>query len=285
VHSVLLLLVAVVWGSTFVVIKDSTRHVDPYFLVFSRLAIAAAAMAGWCAWRDRAALRHRAAIGYGALLGLLLFGTYASQTVGLQWTTSGHSGFITGSAVVLVPLLMRFLFRAPLGRADALASVLVLAGLYLLVYDRAVSVNRGDLITVLAALSYAFHLVFGARAVRAAPVSGVVTWQFLFAALFAGVAFLAAGGQPCSEPARAWLPILYLGLVGTLFCYFVSVWAQRFVSPVTVVILFSLEAVFAALFGCLLRGEHLAPRELAGAALIFGSVVGHEVLRVRARAR
>lgn len=284
-HTLLLLLVAVVWGSTFVVIKDSARHVDPFFLVFSRLAIAAAVMALWCAWRDRSALRNRAAIRFGALLGFLLFCTYASQTIGLKWTTSGHSGFITGTAVVLVPLILRLLFRAPLARVDYLASGVVVAGLYLLVYDPSVRINTGDAITIVAALAYAFHLVFGARAVKAAPVKGLVTWQFIFATLFAGVAFLVAGGRAFEDPAKALLPIVYLGVIGTLFCYFVSVWAQQFVSPVTVVILFSLEAVFAALFGYLMSGEKLSTKELTGAFLIFGGAMGHEIWRVMKRSR
>jgi drug/metabolite transporter (DMT)-like permease len=272
-----------VWGSTFAVIKDSGRHVDPFFLVFSRLAVAAAAMALWCGVRERAALAHRAAIRYGALLGFLLFCTYASQTIGLKWTTSGHSGFITGTAVVLVPLILRLFFRAPLKRADFLASGIVLAGLYLLVYNPAVRVNIGDAVTVGATLSYAMHLVFGAQAVKAAPVKGVVAWQFVFATLYAGIGFLVAGGRACDSALLALLPVAYLGFIGTLFCYFVSVWAQQYVSPVTVVILFSLEAVFAALFGFLLAREHLSAKEMAGAALILAGAMGHEVWRVAGR--
>jgi drug/metabolite transporter (DMT)-like permease len=283
VYLILLLLVSFVWGSTFVVIRDSRNYIDPLFLVFSRLLIAALAMMSWCYWRDRVAFFNRTAMRYGALLGFLLFSTYASQTVGLRWTTSGHSGFITGSAVILVPLILRVVFRTPLSRIDYVSSAVVFVGLYLLVYDPGSKINVGDAITLITALSYAVHLIFSARGVKTAPVNGIVAWQFAFSTLFAGVALLLAGGQVATDIERSLLPILYLGLLGTLFCYFVSVWAQQFVSPVTVVIIFSLEAVFAAFLGFIFLSETFSRNEIFGACLIFAGALGHEIHRELAR--
>jgi len=109
----------------------------------------------------------------------------------------------------------------------------------------------------------------------------VATLLILFAAAFAGLAWMAWGGRPAEHWLPALAPIAYLGAVGTLFCYFVSVWAQQFVRPITVVLVFSLESVFAALFGWLCAGETLGWREGAGAALIFAGALGHGLWTAR----
>ena len=110
-HEVLLFLVTIVWGSTFVVIKDAVTTINPFFIVFSRSLLAAISMFLIVFWKERKSLRNKEVIFKGMMLGLLLAITYGSQTVGLRFTTSGHSGFITSTAVIFVPLILYFFFK------------------------------------------------------------------------------------------------------------------------------------------------------------------------------
>ncbi len=276
-HEALLFLVTIVWGSTFVVIKDAVTTINPFLIVFSRSLLAAISMFLIVFWRDRKSLENREVIFKGMMLGLLLAITYGSQTVGLRFTTSGHSGFITSTAVVFVPLILYFFYKQGISRWDMASIGLVMMGLYLLTYDVGTRVNIGDVITIITAVAYAAHVVLAGRFVQKKGVLALIAYQFIFAALFSFLAFVVSGDYGFQVTGKAVSAILYLGFVGTLFCYFVVVWAQKHVSSLKAVIIFSLESVFAALFGYLVFGELLTVKEFFGAALILGGVVFNQL--------
>lgn len=274
----LLILTTMVWGSTFVIIKDAVTTVDPFFLVFARNAMAAIAMMLFLAMRDRAVLRDRAAWGRGAVLGFLLFATYASQTLGLRLTSAGHSAFITGAAVVVVPVILFVLYRERLARREWACVLVVFAGLALLTIKPGMPVNLGDVITLATTVSYAVHVILAGRFLRVTNSLALINAQFFFAALFSMVAFVLSGSNPGILTTTAWGALVYLGLIGTLFCYFVTVWTQKTVSSVQVMVIFALEPVFAALFGYWMLKEALSFRELSGAILMLVGVVVYQVL-------
>lgn len=277
--TLLLILTTIVWGSTFFIIKDTIRNVDPFYLVFIRNLIAAVALSLYVLARDRKALFNTTTVVRGAVLGLLLATTYSSQTIGLKFTTSGHSAFITGSAVIFVPILLFVIWRIRLRPIDILAIVGVFAGLFLLTWDGGDRINPGDLITLITVIAYAFHLICAGRFVRNVDVPAMVAHQFSFAALFSLAAYLVAGNGDFAVTTRSLYALAYLGLCGTLFCYFVTVWAQKYVSAVQVALIFALEPVFAALFAGWFADEKLHARELSGIFLILAGIILYQVAR------
>jgi drug/metabolite transporter (DMT)-like permease len=282
----LLVVVTVVWGSTFFIIKDAVRDVDAFCLVFIRNLIAAVPMSLYVFARDRKALSNTVPLSRGAVLGFLLATTYLSQTLGLRYTTSGHSAFITGSAVIFVPILLFVVWRVQLLPLDVLSILGVFAGLFLLTWDGNGRINPGDFITLITVAAYAVHLVSAGRFVRGTDVPAMIAHQFNFAALFSFAAWLAAGVGGPALGARSLCVLAYLGLCGTLFCYFVTVWAQKHVSAVQVALIFALEPVFAALFARAFAGETLRAKELFGMSLILAGVILYQVTKtVRAPRR
>jgi drug/metabolite transporter (DMT)-like permease len=277
----LLILVTIVWGSTFVVIKDTVRSVDPFFIVFARLGIASLAMTGFLAVKDRRLLADRRAWRQGSLLGGLLAVIYGSQTIGLQYTSSGHSAFITSAAVAVVPVILFLGFGERFSRKQGASVLAVLLGLFLLTYDFSTRINAGDAITLLTAAAYAAHVVLAGRFVRNTATLPLIHAQFTAAALVALLAFLAGRGQAWTPGREGALALGYLGLAGTLFCYFVSVWAQNFVNSVKVAMIFSLEPLFAAGFGFLFLGERLSIREGLGGMLMLAGILWHQTLSAR----
>jgi len=274
----LLLAATVVWGSTFVVIKDAVRAIDPFLLVFARNALAAAAMTVWMLLADRRALADRTAWRRGMPLGFLLATTYTAQTVGLQFTSAGHSAFITGAAVVVVPLILFVALRERLAAREGACIAAVFTGLFLLAYDVETRINPGDAITLICTLAYAVHIILAGRFVRRTAERPLIHAQFVWAA-FASLLFYALlGGASGPLGGRAWAAFLYLGLVGTLFCYFVAVWAQKTLSAMQVMIVFALEPVFAAIFGFLALRERLEPHELLGAGLMLAGVLAYHFI-------
>ncbi|MCB2194754.1 MAG: DMT family transporter [Bacteroidetes bacterium] len=274
-----LVLVTIVWGSTFFIIKDTVSTVNEYLIVFIRSFQAFLVMLIYQLFRNRKELMNKTAFIYGLTIGLLLAITYGAQTIGLKYTSTGHSAFITSSAVIIVPFILFLFFKAKLLKIDILAVTIVFSGLFLLTYDFETRMNIGDMITIITAVSYAFHVVIAGKFVKKTDTVTLVTYQFFGASVVSLAAFLITNNEPILISTKAWSSLLYLGLIGTLFCYFVMVWVQKYVSSLKVAIIFSLEPVFAALFGYFIINETLNPKELVGATFILSGVIVHSVLK------
>lgn len=269
----LLILTAIIWGSTFFIIKDTVTTVNEFYLVFIRTFIAALSMLLFVFFKDKKTLLNSKTIIRGMILGFLLATTYISQTIGLKYTSSGHSAFITSSAVVIVPTLLFAFYKRKLKIQEIIILFVVLIGLALLTYDRETALNVGDLITLITAFSLACHLILSGKFVKKTEVFPLIAYQFLFASIFSFLLYVITQPVSFSLSGKESIALLYLGFVGTLFCYFVSVWAQKKVDTVTVAIIFTLEPVFAAAFAWIFASEVLNFKEITGGLIIIGGIV------------
>ncbi len=244
-----LLLVTVVWGTTFVVVKLAVETVDPLLFVALRF-LAAAAVLGTLYWR-RLACAPGATWVAGGWLGLALLAGFALQTLGLRETTPARAAFITGLSIVM---------SAPLA-ADAAASG----------YPASAS-WRGDALVLGCALAFALHIVgVGHFAGRHDP-RAITAVQVAVVALLAGV-WAGASGAPLPTAWPVWGAVAYMGAVATALVFLLQNWAQIHTSSTHAALIFALEPAFAALFSFLLRGEQLTARSLAGGALILAGMV------------
>lgn len=277
-----LLVVTLIWGSTFVLVQDIVRVLPPYRFLAWRFAVAGlalGALAGRCLWhvprRDLLA---------GAGTGLFLFAGYALQTIGLQFTTAARSGFLTGLAVVLVPLLSVII----LGRSpswEAMVGVgLAAAGLYLLSWPKGGQVDRtilfGDMLTLGCALSFALQIVLVGRYAPRMEPAVLSTTQILVVTLLSAIFSL---NEPFTGEATGWVwgGIIFLGLFATALGFWVQARAQRLTTPTHVALIFAMEPVFAAFFAWLLTGEVLTGRSLAGCGLILAGMIAAESRRFK----
>jgi drug/metabolite transporter (DMT)-like permease len=271
-----LLLVTLIWGSTFVMVKDavSSYPVFPFLTLRFGLATLALLIIGGkhlpsLGWRG---------VGSGILIGLFLFGGYAFQTVGLQYTSASKAGFITGLSVVIVPLLSTLILKRIPARAALIGVGLATLGLALLTLNRDLSIVTGDVIVLGCAFSFALHII---AVSKFAP-----RWNALALALVqvATVAVISAlislwGHRPWPAPAPAtWFAAGFTGMLATALAFAVQTQMQRFTTPTHTALIFAAEPVFAAVFGVLLAGDELAGRVIAGGTLI---VVGTIVSEIR----
>ena len=274
-----LLLVTIVWGSTFFIIKDTVNTVNPYMIVFIRSLLAFSVIFLFTILSKKGKLLNTKIFLQGITLGLFLGISYMAQTVGLQYTSTGHSAFITSSAVVVVPFILFFFFKAKIVAIDWISILIVFGGLFLLTYDLETSINKGDIITILSAVSGAMHLVLAGRFIQKSETFPLVSYQFLGTALFSFIAWSATGAEPVSITLRSGISLVYLGLFGTLFCFFIVVWVQKYLSSLKTVVILSLEPVFAAIFGYFIIHETLNTKELTGTFLILAGVLLHSILK------
>ncbi|BDG15398.1 MULTISPECIES: DMT family transporter [Thermus] len=248
-------LVTLIWGTTFVVVKGAVGEMAPSLLVLLRFLVATAFFLPF-------ALRlPRGIWGPGLELSFWLLLGYASQAVGLVYTSASRSAFITALNVVLVPLLLSLAGRRV--RGVWLAALLALLGVGLLSYDpQQPPLNVGDLWTLLTALTYALYIVRLEVHAKAYPSLPLTAVQVLGTAL---LAFPWALGEGVRLEGVPWGAVLYLGVVATALTTWLQTWGQRRVPAPQAAILYTLEPVWATLFAFLLLGERLGPTGFVGA--------------------
>ena len=292
VPSLLLLLTAVIWGAAFVAQRLGMDHVGPWAFGVARNLLGFLALLPVIAWRRRALGLRPAKGGFRALAfaslacGAALFAASMCQQVGLQWTSAGLSGFLTANYVLLVPVLGCLVGRPPL-RTTWVGVALALAGLYFISVgpDASIAVGRGEALTLLCALLFAVQILCVDRFAPDLDPVALAAGEFLVSFL-AGLPFLLLPSESARLSAaslRAALPaIAFAGLLSSGVAYTLQIVAQRRTRPAIASILMSLEAVFAALFGWLFLRQALAPRQIAGCALVFAAVVFVQLAAARA---
>jgi drug/metabolite transporter (DMT)-like permease len=275
-----LLLVAVIWGSTFVAQRLGMAEVGPFAFNAARFAVGSLTLIPVLG-RKRLRLPSWDELRSGALLGVLLFAAATLQQVGLIWTTAGKAGFITGLYVVIVPLLLALVWGEWAGWTSWLGAGLGAAGLFLLSVERGFQLAPGDGWVVAGALMWALHVV---AIGRVAPGRDPLRLAFLQYAICGLLSLPAAfvlepgswGGLLLVIPA-----ILYAGVLSIGLGYTTQVIAQRHTTPTHAAIILSTESVFAALAGWLVLGESLSGEQLLGCGLMLAGMLLAQVPRSR----
>jgi drug/metabolite transporter (DMT)-like permease len=207
----------------------------------------------------------------GLIAGLLLFGGYATQTVGLAHTTASNSGLITGLYVVFTPLLAAAVARRAPRLLVTVGAALAFAGLALLTLEDGFVLRKGDWLTVACAVSYAGHIVYLARVAprhRVIPLTAVqlavvAVGGFVSAAAFEGLRL---------PPAGVWPALLVTGVAVSAGAFFLQVWSQTVIGPSRTAIILALEPAFAAAVAAVVLGERLTAAGWVGAALILAGI-------------
>jgi drug/metabolite transporter (DMT)-like permease len=270
--------VTVVWGVTFVQVKDAVAIYPLFAFLAVRYAIATGALALAGGWRVRTLGRSGWAAGavVGGLLGLGI----GLQTAGLERTTVSSTGFITGLYVVLTPLFGLVLFRTAIAAEVWLGVGFALVGLAML-SGVPVGTTGGNLLVLASAAAQALQIVALERYARRYDAIALTLVQM--AVCLAGflVIALALGQLEVPRGRTVWGALLVTGLFASALAYLIQVWAQRRLSAARIAIVFSLETVFAGIFGYWLSGDRLGWLGWGGCAVIFAGIVVAEPAAVR----
>ncbi len=260
----------IVWGATFVLVKDMLRDISPLLLLALRFTLAAAVLAALLARRIQ---WRRAAIVPGILIGLCLFGGYYFQTAGLQFTTAPKAAFLTGLASVLVPLLSSLVYRTKPQGSEVLGVLVSTAGLALMTLERDLgAINRGDLLTFCCAFAFAAHIVLMGHYSERATFEQLALVQIATAAALSWLLAGRAATPVTWRPALIY-GILITGVLATALAFTVQAWAQQYTTSTRTALIYMLEPVVAWVTSFLLAGEGLSARASVGAALILGGVI------------
>ncbi|MCP5161523.1 MAG: DMT family transporter [Hahellaceae bacterium] len=276
--NLLLVITATIWGLAFVAQRLGMEHMGPYGFNAARFALGAVSLLPvmyFFEWRkDAIAIRRQLPklLQYGSLCGLCLFGGASFQQVGLQYTTAGNAGFITGLYIVLIPVVGLFT-RQPSSRETWLGASLAAMGLYLLSVTENFTLAYGDLLELLGAFFWAAHVLLIGRFSPKVPPLALSIVQFMLCAIASGLVALLTESNTLSGLTQASWAIFYAGLMSVGIAYTLQVVAQRNAHPAHAALIMSLEAVFAAIGGWLFLSEMLSTRGLIGCGLMLTGCV------------
>jgi len=267
----LLLLAAFIWGTTFVAQRTGMDYVEPFTFNAARFLLGALIL-------FPIALKYplqnplRQTCQTGVILGSILFIGAALQQIGLVYTTAGKAGFITGLYVIIVPFMGLFL-SLRIGRNAWVGALLATVGLYFLSIRGDFTFSYGDLLVFIGAFVWALHILFVGRVAPHHNVFHLATLQFGICACFSFIAALFTETTSLIHLQGAASSIVYSGIFSAAIAFTLQIYAQKNTPETHAAIIFSLEAVFAALAGWAVLNETLTSREGFGCGLMLAGML------------
>jgi drug/metabolite transporter (DMT)-like permease len=281
-----LLVVTMIWGSSFIVVKNVIRDSPPLAFLFFRFLLATAVCGALALRRPRSPGLLRD----GGIIGLLLAGGMALQVLGQLETTASKAAFLTGLSVVMTPFAAFARTRRLPSLENAVGITLAGLGFLQLTFPGGAGpINRGDVLVFLCAIVFAFYIVEISLRTRSHDALSLTTVHLAVVAVSAGVlaaVFRATGAafelRPLIWQGTFLTSVLYLGTIGTVGTFVTQTWAQGHMSATHAAIIFALEPVWAALLAAWLLHERLGVSGWWGGGLVLAGIVISEV-RLRRR--
>ena len=283
-----LTLVAVVWGATFVMVKEALHEISTMYFLALRFGLASLCLLGLFlpALRKMPAAALWRGLRGGVVAGAFLCLGYILQTFGLKYTSAGNSGFLTGLNIVLVPVIGAAVFQRWPQIRELLGVGVAAAGLATLTIpsiDGGFSLshfNRGDLLTIGCAIAFACHLLVLGYYAQRERFEAVAVGQIACSAILSSLSL------SIEAPRIAWsrpvvIALLVTAVLGTAGAFATQTWAQQFTTPTRTALIFALEPVVALATAVLIGGERLTAAAVLGGALILAGIVTVEIKPAR----
>ncbi|PIC88379.1 EamA family transporter [Sporosarcina sp. P21c] len=266
---------AIIWGSGFVMSALALEYYTPYQILAVRFIIGALLLS--IVFHKRLLRVDKSVLWKGALLGVFLYGAFALQTVGLQFTTPSKNAFLTGVNVVMVPLIAFILYKRKLDTFEWFGAVLALIGVAVLSLQWSTTINIGDVLTLGCAVMFAFHILYTARFVRTEDAILLTLLQMVVAAGISSVTVIGMGETSFSMEPKGVSSVLYLAVFSTTLAFLMQTVGQKHLSETKAAIILSTESVWGMIFSVALAYELLTFRMFLGALIIFIAILLSEV--------
>lgn len=271
--SIGLVVAALIWGFAFVVVKNSLDQIPPVYMLAFRFTIASIGLG--IIFFKRIKKIKKANIMAGIILGIFLYLGYVLQTIGCLYTTAGKNAFLTTIYVVIVPFLYWVISKKSPDAYCIASAFMAIVGIGLLSLNGNMTINIGDVLTLLCGFAFAVHLIYINKfSEHQDPI--ILTFIQIFVA--AVLSWMTAPIMDGSFPMEVTRPdmlggMLYLGICSTMIAFLLQNVCQKYTEPSTAALLLSMEAVFGVVFSIIFLGEFLTTKMLIGCALIFTAVI------------
>ena len=272
-----LVLATIIWGGSFVVLKNAITTMPPYFVLGVRSLIATVILS--IVFWKRFKKTNRTYLWEGGIMGGLLFVAFAFQTNGLMETTPGKNAFLTSVYCVLVPFFYWMFTRIRPDRYNILAALLCIIGIgFVALRGESLSaggelIATGDILTLISGIFYALHIVFVAKFASGKDIILLTIIQFVVYSVLSWGMFFLLEKAPESISLTEGISLLYLGVFATAIALLLQNIGQKFTPPSQAAVILSLEGGLGVAFSIVFYHELLTIRLIIGFALIFASVL------------
>ncbi len=289
VYKLLIVVATIIWGFSFVVMKDVVEVLPPAWLLGIRFLMAGAILLA-VLWKHVRRMFTREALAAGIVLGALDFAAFWSQTVGLQHTTPGINAFLTATYCVIVPFLWWIIARKRPTVFNIGAAVLAVIGIWLVSVtssDNSLSMGYGETMTLLCALLFGLHMVYVSKFSRKNDVLVLTVIQFFTEGTLGCVFGAATETLPALSAITPSIvaSMVFLAVFASVIAFGIQNVALAYIPPAQGALLLSLESVFGVVFSVLLYGEVVTGRLLLGFALIFAAIVISETFPLKRKGK
>ena len=268
----LLLTVGIIWGASFVVMKNAMENMPLNFILMIRFLISGLILSVFFFIR-RGGLDRRFIL-VAVAMGALQYAAFFVNSYALNYTTAGKSAFINTVYTVLVPFIVWAVRKTPPKPRMVFAAVLCFSGIALLTLGtNEGTVNIGDLIALASGVIYAFYLVLLDKWLDKYDAMHLTAAQFLVVGLIAGAGFLLFEEPPAAITLPMWGSLAYCCLLATLGALTMQNIGMKYGKPEPAALLLSTEAPFAAIAGLIFLNEQMTARMLIGFAVIIAAIV------------
>jgi len=272
-----LLLAAFFWGFSFVAMKQALETFPTFWVLALRFNAAFLILCAFLWRRFFTTGETKKLFSMGMIAGFLLFAGYATQTFGLNFTTSSKQAFITSIYVIFVPIFTWMITRVSPSITCWGAAFLCFFGMWMLTSEDASSFNTGDAFTVLCAVIYAAHLMYIGYATRKVSPILFASLQIGIVGVFSLIIALLFSEWPGFSGTDGLYEIGFTVLFPTIGALLLQNVCQKYTSSTHAAIIISLEGVFGAFAGVLLLGEHFTLRMGIGCSIIFFAIILSEL--------
>lgn len=267
----LIVLVALFWGSTYFLTKMAVEELEPFNLTALRFGTAFIITALFFFKRIRNA--DRTVIKYSIILGVLAVIAVLSMTFGVQYTTASNAGFLISLSVVMIPLISVVVLKKKIKAKLLLSVVLATIGIVCLTLNEQLTINKGDILCILCATSFAVQVLIMERIPKTADSVAIGALQLGITAVVNFILSFSLENFTVPRDFKVWGVIVILGVFCTAFCYIIQIYSLKNTSAIQAGIILSLEPVFSAIFAYIFLGELLSKQGYIGAILLFISVI------------
>lgn len=272
---VLFLIATVFFGMAYVFIREGVLITHPYNFLFFRFLLATACLS---LLFPRSLVHLKSdTIKYGVLLGIPFAASLGFLTVGLHTTTAAHAGFIGGLYIVFVPLIIALLHKKAPSWQNLTAIAIALIGLGIISLRADFSIAIGDVFVLLWSLLFALYIVLVGKYAPAHDTVQITLVQFSVTLIVAGILATLTQHFELPKGYTVWRSLMFVALLATVFTYLIQNRFQRYLSDISVGLIYSLEPLFAAVTALFMLHEQITPRLMIGGAIIFCALVFSEL--------
>jgi len=266
-----LAVVAIIWGSGFVASAVSLDHFTPYQILAIRFLIGIILLS--LVFFKKLKNIKKSTIIKGSIIGIFLYLAFALQTVGLVYTTPSKNAFLTAVNVVIVPFIAFFIFKRKMDKFELFGALLAIIGIGVLSLKLSAGINFGDLLTLLCAVAFAFHIFYTAQFVKNEDPVLLTVVQMAAATVLGFIVVLFKGETNFAANIEGVSAVLYLGVFSTTIAFLLQTVAQKFTSETKAAIILSTEAFWGMVFSVIILSEVLTAKMAIGAILILVAII------------